>query len=291
MDAIEDIDSGGWHELYGEARAGEAFRPGPTLAGSIERLRRQGPFERVVHMGAGEGSSRAARRLAEALEAPFAVAIESRPEPSVRRHVTDQWLERLRETGAIPSLRRQEAETSSTDPSERSHPRILVPPSDLETARARLLSALGESGVGRIAILHAGSGGAGKCAPLALFLACARELRATGTRVACLVGPVEEERWDPRTREALAATGPFLRPSTARELAATLAAADLVVANDSGVAHVAGAVGAPVVAIFGPTDPEVWRPLGPRVATVGGCGAFPNEAEVVEAALRRGARR
>ena len=35
------------------------------------------------------------------------------------------------------------------------------------------------------------------------------------------------------------------------------------VGNDSGAAHLAAAVGASGVVIFGPTDPVRWRPLGP----------------------------
>jgi ADP-heptose:LPS heptosyltransferase len=41
-----------------------------------------------------------------------------------------------------------------------------------------------------------------------------------------------------------------------------LAHASLVVGNDSGVTHLAAVAGAPVVALFGPTDPALWRPLG-----------------------------
>lgn len=43
--------------------------------------------------------------------------------------------------------------------------------------------------------------------------------------------------------------------------AALLAAADLLVTNDTGPAHVAAAVGCPVVVIFGPTNPETTRPF------------------------------
>ena len=32
--------------------------------------------------------------------------------------------------------------------------------------------------------------------------------------------------------------------------------------NDSGVTHLAGAVGTPTIALFGPTDPATWKPLG-----------------------------
>jgi ADP-heptose:LPS heptosyltransferase len=49
------------------------------------------------------------------------------------------------------------------------------------------------------------------------------------------------------------------------ELAALFARARLVVANDSGPAHLAAAVGTPVVAFFGPTDPGRTAPSGGRV--------------------------
>ncbi len=52
------------------------------------------------------------------------------------------------------------------------------------------------------------------------------------------------------------------------ELARFLAGARLFLGNDSGIAHLAAAVGTPVVALFGPTDPAVWAPRGPHVSVV-----------------------
>jgi ADP-heptose:LPS heptosyltransferase len=49
------------------------------------------------------------------------------------------------------------------------------------------------------------------------------------------------------------------------ELAAVFARARLVVSNDSGPAHLAAAVGTPVVAFFGPTDPGRTAPSGAPV--------------------------
>jgi heptosyltransferase-3 len=54
------------------------------------------------------------------------------------------------------------------------------------------------------------------------------------------------------------------------ELACWLATARVYIGNDSGITHLAAAVGIPVVAIFGPTDPAVWAPRGDRVRVVGG---------------------
>jgi heptosyltransferase-3 len=49
------------------------------------------------------------------------------------------------------------------------------------------------------------------------------------------------------------------------ELACWLSTARVYVGNDSGITHLAAAVGTPVVAIFLTTDPEIWAPRGPRV--------------------------
>lgn len=47
------------------------------------------------------------------------------------------------------------------------------------------------------------------------------------------------------------------------QLAAVLQTCDLFIGADSGVTHVAAAVGVPVVAIFGPSNPDAWRPWTP----------------------------
>jgi hypothetical protein len=49
------------------------------------------------------------------------------------------------------------------------------------------------------------------------------------------------------------------------DLACWLASARLYIGNDSGVTHLAAAVGTPVLALFGPTGPAVWAPRGPNV--------------------------
>ena len=54
------------------------------------------------------------------------------------------------------------------------------------------------------------------------------------------------------------------------DLACWLAAARVYIGNDSGISHLAAAVGTPTVAIFGPTDPEIWAPRGERVRVVAG---------------------
>jgi heptosyltransferase-3 len=52
------------------------------------------------------------------------------------------------------------------------------------------------------------------------------------------------------------------------ELGAWLASASVYIGNDSGISHLAAAVGTPVIAMFGPTDPAIWAPRGEHVTVL-----------------------
>jgi heptosyltransferase-2 len=69
--------------------------------------------------------------------------------------------------------------------------------------------------------------------------------------------------------------------------AALLAASRLVVANDSGSAHVAAAVGAPLVTIFGVTDGRRTGPWSSTAIRVGSADRWPDYGEVAAAVSRQ----
>ena len=52
------------------------------------------------------------------------------------------------------------------------------------------------------------------------------------------------------------------------DLGQALNRCSVFIGHDSGVTHLAAAVGTPTVALFGPTDPDVWAPLGEHVRVV-----------------------
>ncbi len=70
------------------------------------------------------------------------------------------------------------------------------------------------------------------------------------------------------------------------ELARFLAGARAFVGNDSGITHLAAAVGVPTVALFGPTDPVVWGPRGRCVRILQAPAMREITAADVVAALR-----
>jgi heptosyltransferase III len=100
--------------------------------------------------------------------------------------------------------------------------------------------------------IHPFSGSAAKNWPLENFQALARSLRFP---VQFCAGPEES------------LTGAH-RFDSLQEVAAWLASARAYVGNDSGISHLAAAVGTPVVAIFRTTDPRVWAPRGPSVTVL-----------------------
>jgi len=97
--------------------------------------------------------------------------------------------------------------------------------------------------------------------PPELLAAACRELAGAGLVNLVVHGPGEEED----ARRTVAASGGVARlapPTDLPTLAALLDGATMFVGGDSGPLHLACAVGAPVLGIYGPTDPEVNRPWG-----------------------------
>jgi heptosyltransferase III len=132
---------------------------------------------------------------------------------------------------------------------------------DFYLAQARTLGECDSDGIPRIfcpggkenyAVIHPFSGSARKNWPLEKYKQLARGLERR-LEVRWCAGPE-----DPPLEGAA-------RFDDLYSLACWLARARLYVGNDSGITHLAAAVGAPVLALFGPSDPEVWGPRGAQV--------------------------
>ena len=134
--------------------------------------------------------------------------------------------------------------------------------------------------------VHPGSGSPAKNWPAERFAEAARRL-AGGQPWLFVRGPAEED-W-PVPRGAVDACNWPLRA-----LAAVLSRASLFIGNDSGAAHLAAASGAPTLALFGPTDPALWAPVGRNVATLRAASRAiasvePDEVVAAAVAIRSGA--
>jgi heptosyltransferase-2 len=147
-------------------------------------------------------------------------------------------------------------------PAEWPLPELKVPAHDVQRWLAR--HRLAECGR-PIVTLSPGAVGAGKAWPVAHYAELAKALAADGASIWILGGPSET----PLAKKIIAVAGDRVRDLTGSDLRnaiLALAAADISVTNDSGLMHVAAAVGTPTVAIFGPTSPWHWKPLNPLAA-------------------------
>jgi heptosyltransferase-1 len=117
-------------------------------------------------------------------------------------------------------------------------------------------------GAERFLLLASGGGWGAKLWPAARYGEAARALAADGMRTLVNHGPGEEAR----AQEVAAASGGAAQPLSCSisELIALTRRAQIFLGGDTGPMHLAAALGVPVVAIFGPTDPARNGPFGKR---------------------------
>ncbi len=120
----------------------------------------------------------------------------------------------------------------------------------------------------RVCLIHPGSGGRHKCWYLDNFLAVARDLRTKQIQPAFLLGPAEQERFSEDDLHTLRHTGPVISNIRLEQVLKILFCVDFFLGNDSGIAHLAGAMGKKTIAVFGPTDPAIYSPIGPESTAI-----------------------
>ena len=177
---------------------------------------------------------------------------------SDRIHRVERDLEALRPLGVEPKAGPLVLHTSSED----------------EEVAARLLQDLGfeqSSGDTRrpLVLLHPGARYWFKAWPAERFAELADCLAdAFGCRV--LVGGDAGDREVAEAIRARARSAPAVLAgrTTLLQLAAVLKRCALFIGNDNGPMHMASAMGTPVVALFGPSNPAQWGPRGGKVKVI-----------------------
>lgn len=126
--------------------------------------------------------------------------------------------------------------------------------------------------------LHPGSGGKKKCWPLRKYFELAERVRRDRDPfIIFFSGPAEDSGMKNEIGNFARGHKDIIHICD-RELAtvaALLSLCSLYIGNDSAVTHLAGAVAGSVIALFGPTDPILWKPSG-------------NGVEVISAGFPRG---
>lgn len=127
--------------------------------------------------------------------------------------------------------------------------------------------------------LHIGAGKAANRWPAERFAEVARRLDARGVQVLVAWGPQETGLY-----ASFSSAYPGRRFTVGapplRLLAAHFSWMDAMLVNDTGMLHLAAACGIPLVAVFGPTPPEEWCPLGGSSIPLRGAGASVDAVSV-----------
>ena len=224
---------GGWHAMYA---AGAPSLPDPQaklVAGA----------HTVVSFASSPGdtfSENVARLAPEANYLPLTV----RPPDDFAGHVTEHLLAQLAPWPAVQAALVQV----------------------LRSVASR--GVMGKAPAGTAVLVHPGSGSLKKCWPPDRFVSLIERLRGDGRPVRVVLGEVERELFSAADVRQLEAAADVVHPATYVDLLDEVTAAAAFVGNDTGPSHLAGIVGVPTVALFGPSNPDQWRPLGPRVRLV-----------------------
>jgi heptosyltransferase-2 len=180
------------------------------------------------------------------------------PRPGeIPSHEQYYYLELLRRAGWLDSLPNNSVIT------------LNVPEENRHRAAEFLVSSGVKPDSLRIAIGAGASYGSAKCWPPDRFAELANRLQAQSGADVILFGTRAEAPVSSAIAAGMHRPPADLTGKTAiSDLPALLSQCHLFIGNDSGAMHVAAAVGLPVVAVFGPTDPSGTAPVTPRSCIV-----------------------
>lgn len=211
-----------------------------------------GSFDLIIVFGKEEGVLiRNLRRVAKG----EVLHINSIPKWDEGIHLTDHLLKQFRNFGI--SISEQ-------------NPRLYLNEVDLNwSVNFWKEKGVSEEERAKVIIIHPGSGSKKKLWPLKRFLGLFHRLREIfGSKVLIILGPAEGPEVE-RYFEGVEPNPPVVAKGLSLlQLASVMKGCGFFIGNDSGISHMASALGIPTISIFGPTDQRVWSPRGENVLVI-----------------------
>lgn len=166
---------------------------------------------------------------------------------------------------------------------------VFLTDEDLNSTRDYLIQHLKIDDNQPLFAIHPGSGSPHKNWPLKRFLETAVEIRKRKhLQPIFLLGPVEEETNPISNTAILTQDFPVISDLSLPLLAGVLSHCTGYLGNDSGISHLAAAVGITTIVIFGPTDPLLWGPKGQRVRILpSGIRCSPCDRETMQSCTQK----
>jgi hypothetical protein len=250
VDSIRSIDSVDLHRLFAETKTFDLV-DGDALINVFS------DYAWIVTF-LGEPDSNFEQNLiftANCSRSAEVIALSMRPSEKLSAHIADFYIQQFIDQSGL-----------SLGPWRVRKAKSLIKATKADINRGiELLEEVNVDFSEKFVVIQPGSGGSHKCCHLDNFLAVAKVLCSEGIEVIFLLGPAESEQFGDATIEDIAGVAKCLTNLSLTGVLGLLSCADGFVGNDSGITHLAGALGVRTLAVFGPTNPEVYRPIGPAV--------------------------
>ncbi|MFZ0034856.1 MAG: glycosyltransferase family 9 protein [Sedimentisphaerales bacterium] len=258
VDSIRSIDSVDLHRLFAETNTFDLV-DGDALINVF------GDYAWIVTF-LGEPDSNFEQNLiftANCSRSSEVITLSMKPSEKSSAHISDFYIQQFIAQSGLSLEPRQVRQAKSL---------IKATKTDINKGR-ELLEEINVDSSEKLVVIQPGSGGSHKRCHLENFLVVAEELVSKNIQVIFLLGPAESEQFSDATlavllRKIEAAGAKCLTDLSLTQVLELLSCADAFLGNDSGITHLAAAIGVKTIAIFGPTDPKIYSPVGPAVTVL-----------------------
>ena len=199
------------------------------------------------------------------------ITLSMKPPETFSAHITDFYAQQIIEQSGLSSGRQRVRREKN-----------LIRPTEADKRNGReLLKEIGVDFSGKLVVIAPGSGGLQKCWHLDNFLTVANELVLRGIEVIFLLGPSELERFSEAAIKSINEVARCVTGLSLVEVLGLLSSAGYYLGNDSGITHLSAGLGVRTLAVFGPTNPVVYGPIGPAVTVLtGGAKTFAGKSSL-----------
>ena len=183
------------------------------------------------------------------------ITLSLKPSKNFSGHVTDSYIQHfISHSGLV--LQSWQVQLNE----------CLIKATDMDIIKGKeLLKEIGLVSGKKLVVIQPGSGGINKCWHIDNFLAVAQKLKSEGNEVVFLLGPAEIDRFDNAAIKKIGSVAKYLRDLSLEQVLELLSHTNTFIGNDSGITHLAASLGVRTLALFGPTNPAVYKPIGPEV--------------------------
>ena len=253
VDGIHSIDSVDLHRLFVETNTFDLV-DGDALINTF------GDYAWIITF-LGEPDSSFEQNLiftANCSRSTEVITLSMKPSEKSSTHITDFYIEQFVAQSGLFSEPPLVCKTKSL---------IKATKADINRGR-ELLKETNVDSSEKLVVIQPGSGGSHKCCHLDNFLSVSKVLASEGREVIFLLGPAEMERLSASAIGKIETVSRILTNLSLADVLAVLSNAAGYIGNDSGITHLAAALGVKTIAVFGPTNPAIYSPIGPTVTVV-----------------------